>query len=110
MKKKLWPQENVTYSTIGGTCFSGKTEVELYMKLKRNVFKLGEKIPVHVECTISGGSAEVDKVSCFKYRLLLLLLLRTAPGPSTAVVGRSLGIVRPLFRPLAISPERVCLC
>ena len=56
-------QENATYATIGGSCFSGKTEVELYMKLSKNVFKLGEKIPVHVECTVIGGSAQVEKVN-----------------------------------------------
>jgi hypothetical protein len=55
-------QENVTYATIGGTCFTGKTEVEICLRLEKNVFKLGNKIPVHVECTVVGGSAQVDKV------------------------------------------------
>ena len=56
-------QENCAYATIGGTCFTKKTQVELYMRLERNVWKLGEKIPVHVECSVKGGSTKVDKVS-----------------------------------------------
>ena len=55
-------QENCTYATIGGTCFRKKTHIELFMSLPRNVWKLGEKIPVHVECSVKGGSLEVDKV------------------------------------------------
>lgn len=55
-------QENYAYATIGGTCFLKKTHVELYMKLERNTFKLGETIPVHVECRLEGGNADVDKV------------------------------------------------
>ena len=55
-------QENCTYATIGGTCFRKKTHVELFMTIPRNVWKLGEKIPVHVECSVKGGSLEVDKV------------------------------------------------
>ena len=39
----------------------GKTEVELFMKIEKNVYKLGDKIPVHVECTVK-GSSDVDKV------------------------------------------------
>ena len=54
-------QENCAYATIGGSCF-GKTHIELYMKLERNTYKLGEKIPVHVEATVKGGSSDVDKV------------------------------------------------
>ena len=55
-------QENCTYATIGGTCFRKKTHIELFMSLPKNVWKLGEKIPVHVECSVRGGSLEVDKV------------------------------------------------
>ena len=33
------------------------------MRLERNVWKLGEKIPVHIECSVKGGSTKVDKVS-----------------------------------------------
>ena len=55
-------KENCTYATIGGTCFRKKTHVELFMTIPRNVWKLGEKIPVHVECSVKGGSLEVDKV------------------------------------------------
>ncbi len=65
-------QENTTYATIGGTCFTGKTDVELYMTLKKNVFKLGGKIPVHVECTIKGGSSQVDKVNFVSFLILYL--------------------------------------
>ena len=32
------------------------------MSLTKNVWKLGETIPVHVECSVKGGSLEVDKV------------------------------------------------
>ena len=39
-----------------------KTHVELYMSLPKNVWKLGETIPVHVECSVKGGSTDVDKV------------------------------------------------
>ena len=56
-------QENCTYATIGGTCFRKKTHVELFMSLPKNVWKLGETIPVHLECSVKGGSSDVDKVS-----------------------------------------------
>ena len=52
---KLCAQENCRYETIRGSCF-GKTEVELFMRLPRNVYKLEEIIPVHVECTTKGSS------------------------------------------------------
>ena len=32
------------------------------MKLEKNVFKLGEPIKVHVECTVKGGRSEIDKI------------------------------------------------
>ena len=32
------------------------------MKLEQNVYKLGQTIEVHVECTVKGGRAEIDKV------------------------------------------------
>ena len=32
------------------------------MSLPKNVWKLGETIPVHVECSVKGGSSDVDKV------------------------------------------------
>ena len=35
------PNENCAYSTIGGGCLGGKTHIELYMKLDKNVYKLG---------------------------------------------------------------------
>ena len=42
------------------------------MSLTKNVWKLGETIPVHVECSVKGGSLEVDKVflaiACFMDR------------------------------------------
>ncbi|TRY78670.1 hypothetical protein TCAL_11599 [Tigriopus californicus] len=57
------PKENYAYATIGGTCFLKKTHVELYMKLDQNIFKLGDTIPVHVECRLEGGNADVDKVT-----------------------------------------------
>ena len=60
---KFFSQENCTYATIGGTCFRKKTHIELAMSLPRNVYKLGETIPVHVECSVKGGSLEVDKVT-----------------------------------------------
>ena len=56
------PQENCTYAKIPGTCFMGRTDVELYMKLEKNVYQLGDKIPVHVEVTVK-GSSKVDRVS-----------------------------------------------
>ena len=57
------PKENCTYAVIGGTCFTKKSNVELYMKLEKNTYKLGEKIPVRIETRVEGGSADVDKVS-----------------------------------------------
>ena len=56
------PQENCTYAKIPGTCFMGRTDVELYMKLEKNVYQLGDEIPVHVEVTVK-GSSKVDRVS-----------------------------------------------
>ena len=56
-------QENCVYATIGGSCFRKKTYVELFMSLPKNVWKLGETIPVHVECSVKGGSSDVDKVA-----------------------------------------------
>ena len=47
---------------IGGACFTKKTYVELYMKLEKSIYRLGETIPVHVECKVEGGSTDVDKV------------------------------------------------
>jgi hypothetical protein len=38
-------------------------------------------------------------------QLSSFLLLRTAPSPSTTLVGRSQGIVRPRFRPPTIRPR-----
>ena len=54
-------QENCTYAKIPGTCFMGKTDVELYMKVEKNVYQLGDEIPVHIECTVK-GSSKVDRV------------------------------------------------
>ena len=42
-----------------------KTHVELHMSLPKNVWKLGETIPVHVECSVKGGSTDIDKVCIF---------------------------------------------
>ena len=55
------PKENCAYATISGGCF-GKTHIEMYMKLEQNVYKLGDTIKVHVECSVKGGRADVDKV------------------------------------------------
>ena len=30
--------------------------------MEKNVFKLGEKIKVHVECSVKGGRSEIDKI------------------------------------------------
>ena len=51
-----------------------KTHVELYMSLPKNVWKLGETIPVHVECSVKGGSTDVDKVgTCLKMAIYLFV-------------------------------------
>jgi len=55
------PKENCTYAKIPGTCFMGRTDVELYMKLEKNVYQLGDEIPVHVEVTVK-GSSKVDRL------------------------------------------------
>ena len=62
-------QENCTYAKIPGTCFMGKTDVELYMKVEKNVYQLGDEIPVHIECTVK-GSSKVDRVGTL-YLLLV---------------------------------------
>ena len=33
------------------------------MKLEKSTFRLGQKIPVHVETRIEGGSNDVDKIT-----------------------------------------------
>ena len=47
----------------------GKTDVELYMKVEKNVYQLGDEIPVHIECTVK-GSSKVDRVGTL-YLLLV---------------------------------------
>ena len=55
-------QENCAYGTIGGSCFQKKSYVELYMKLDRSVYTLGEKIDVFLEARVEGGVNDVNKV------------------------------------------------
>jgi len=55
------PKENCVYETVSAGCW-GKSHIELYLKLEKNVFKLGETIKVHVECTVKGGRSEIDKI------------------------------------------------
>lgn len=40
-----------------------KTYVELFMRLEKNVYKLGDSIPVHVEIRTEGGNNEIKKVT-----------------------------------------------
>ena len=64
------PKENTTYATISGSCF-GKTHIELYMRLEKNTYKLGDKIRVHAEATVKGGASDVDKVNAWQSSTLL---------------------------------------
>ena len=48
----------------------GKTDVELYMKVEKNVYQLGDEIPVHIECTVK-GSSKVDRVGTLCWLMML---------------------------------------
>ena len=54
-----------------------KTHVELHMSLPKNVWKLGETIPVHVECSVKGGSTDIDKVCIFTKTQISISLTHT---------------------------------
>ena len=60
--KKPSLQENCAYAEIGGTCWNKKTFVEVFLRLEKNHYKLGETVPVHVECRIDGAVSNVKKV------------------------------------------------
>ncbi len=40
-----------------------KAHVELYLRLEKSVYKLGETINVYSECRVEGGITDVKKVS-----------------------------------------------
>ncbi len=42
-----------------------KAHVELYLRLEKSVYKLGETINVYSECRVEGGITDVKKVSRF---------------------------------------------
>ena len=42
-----------------------KAHVELYLRLEKSVYKLGETINVYSECRVEGGITDVKKVSGF---------------------------------------------
>lgn len=48
---------------IGGQCCVKKAWIELYMRLSKSVYKLGDEINLHVECRVEGGTTEVKKAS-----------------------------------------------
>ena len=54
MEIKL-PKENVEYGVLGGGCFVKKSNVELFMKLDKSVYKQGQIIRPVIECTVEQG-------------------------------------------------------
>ena len=56
-------QENYAYGTIGGTCFQRISYVELFLKLKKNRYQIGESIDVTVQARVEGGKSDIDKIT-----------------------------------------------
>ena len=82
-------QENYAYAVIGGTCFMRKAHVELYLRLEKSVFRVGEPIRVHAECRVEGGITDVNKVSgrsAREERRNLKIFFKKSP-PEDAILG-----------------------
>ena len=76
-------QENCAYAEIGGTCFMKKSEVELFLKLERSYYKLGEEINVYVECKVVGGS----NVNDIERAITIAVCLAIIRGAISITVG-----------------------